>query len=85
MHNLIAREDPYIDFLLKKQNMNRNDYVDLFSQPEYQETLAYMFKERFLQRQFQLTRSDFNNRNTYLKKMGLFELAYKKKIFPRIN
>ena len=85
MHDFTAMEDPYIQELEKKKNMNRGDYEELFKNKRYKLLISQMFEERFLQRQFQLSRSSFQVRPVYLKKIAVLKKAFELEWFPRIK
>ena len=44
-----------------------------------------MFKDRFLERQLQLTRSAIKVKPVYLKKVAVLKKAFEKEWFPRIR
>ena len=73
-----------IDFAYKK-SVNRGDYEELFKNERYRPIISEMFEERFLQRQFQLSRSQQAVRPIYLKKIPIFKKAFDLKWFPRIR
>ena len=85
MHDSTAIYDPYIQELEKKKNMNRADYEELFKNQRYKSLISQMFEERFLQRQFQLSRSSFKVRPVYLKKISVLKKAFELEWFPRIR
>jgi len=43
-----------------------------------------MFEERYLQREFQISRASFDVRDTYLRKIPVFKKAFELRKFPRI-
>ena len=43
LHDATSTEDPYIQELEKKKNMNRSDYEELFKNQRYKKLISQMF------------------------------------------
>jgi hypothetical protein len=74
-----------IQRLESKNGISMSDYEALYKMPEFEECWIYLFERRILYRELMLSRSTIGAKEIHVRKIYVFERAFKTKCFKHIN
>jgi len=74
-----------VAILREKSGLNLEEFEILYRIPEFHSTFEAMFEERFLYRCLMISRSSLETKMIALKKLDIFEKAFRAQHFRKIN
>lgn len=74
-----------INKLEKANTASRQDFLELYNIPEFYDAFDDFFKNKVLYRAIMMSGCEMKNKKIFLKRLHIFEEAYRSKIFSAVN